>query len=146
MGTWLRITYLNKPRESSVERQLSSLRDKAGSSVSMQGPQRAMHYEKCCPEPQPVRLPSFLINCSHVVQIASIPLPKLAKTQELPLGKRRAGLRFSPKQSLELRGKHCALLHTRPPCELPTPVIHFVGRVLIRFSLGCYRNEIHKAG
>lgn len=91
LETWFRTTYMNRPRGSSLESLFSSLRDKAGSSVSMQGAQRAVHYGKCCPEPQPVDLPSFLINCSHVVQIASIPLPRLAKTPELFQGKRRTG-------------------------------------------------------
>lgn len=142
METWLWTTYLNRPRESSLERQLSSLRGK----MSMKGAQKAMHYGKCCPKPQPVGLPSFLIHCCHVAQIASIPLPKLAQTQELFLSERR-NRAFASLQSRDWSSVGTTTQpHTQPLCELPTLVIHVVSRVLIRFSVGCSYNEIPKAG
>lgn len=141
METWLWTTYLNRPRESSLERQLSSLRGK----MSMKGAQKAMHYGKCCPKPQPIGLPSFLIHCCHVAQIASIPLPKLAKTQELFLSERRTGLLLLSEAETGVPWEPLRSL-TQPLCDLPTLVIHVVSRVLIRFSVGCYYNEIPKAG
>lgn len=100
---------------------LGSLRVDAG------GPESHVNGRHCS-EPQPVGLPSFLINCSRVAQINNFhPSTKAPPRPKSFSGARREQglLCFPPKLRLELIGTTDRVAHTWPLHQLPTSAIQF---------------------